>query len=86
MIAKYGYEKKSDCLITIDLNHNGIDIDVESKLQKLFARHIEEAVKEVLTEMKIVNAKVDVKDFGALDFVVKARMRTVIKRALSEGE
>lgn len=85
MTAKYGYARKSDCIITVDLTNETIDIEVDSKVQKLFGLHIEEAIRGVLTEMKIVGAKVHVEDYGALDFVIKARTKTAINQALNRG-
>ncbi|NME36372.1 MULTISPECIES: citrate lyase acyl carrier protein [Fusobacterium] len=86
MIGICGNEKDSDVLITVDLNHEGIEIIIESKLKKMFGKLMEKAVKEVIEEMSIKNAKILVQDFGALDFVIKARTRTAIRRAMNGGE
>lgn len=85
MIGICGNEKDSDALVTVDLDNNGIEIIIESKLKKMFGKLMEKAVEEVLDEMKIENAKVIVKDFGALDFVIKGRTRTAIRRATAGG-
>lgn len=84
MIEVCGNEKDSDVLVTVDLNCNGIEIIIESKLKKMFGKLMEKAVKETLEEMEIKNAKILVQDFGALDFVIKARTKTAIRRAISE--
>ncbi len=84
MIGVCGNEKDSDVLVTVDLNCNGIEIIIESKLKKMFGKLMEKAVKETLEEMEIKNAKILVQDFGALDFVIKARTKTAIRRAISE--
>lgn len=47
---------------------------------------MEIAVREVLDDMKVENAKVLVQDFGALDFVIKGRTRTAVRRAMTGGE
>lgn len=44
---------------------------------------MEKAVREVLEDMKVENAKVLVQDFGALDFVIKGRTRTAVRRAMA---
>jgi len=80
-----GNEKASDVLITVDLVFNGIEINITSKLKGMFGKHMEIAIKEIIEEMEIKNIKVDVLDFGALDFIIKARTKTAIKRALSKG-
>lgn len=86
MIGVCGNEKDSDALVTVDLSYTGISIEIESKLKKMFGKLIEKAVREILAEMKIKNAKILVKDFGALDFVIKGRTRTAVRRALSGGD
>lgn len=86
MIGVCGNEKDSDALVTVDLSYTGISIEIESKLKKMFGKFIEKAVREILAEMNIENAKVLVKDFGALDFVIKGRTRTAIRRALLGGD
>lgn len=84
MAGVCGNEKDSDVLVTVDLEHNGIEIIIESKLKKMFGKLMEKAVREVLEEMEVKDAKVLVQDFGALDFVIKGRTRTAIRRARAE--
>ena len=86
MIGICGNEKSSDVLVTVDLNNNGIEVIIESKLKKMFGKLMEKAVREVLEEMNVENAKVLVLDFGALDFVIKARTRTAVRRAMVGGK
>lgn len=86
MVGVCGNEKDSDALITINLDNRGIEILIESKNKKMFGNLMEKAVKEVLTDMKVDNAKVLVQDFGALDFVIKGRTRTAVRRAIAGGE
>lgn len=86
MVGVCGNEKDSDALVTINLDSIGIEILIESKNKKMFGNLMEKAVKEVLTDMKVDNAKVLVQDFGALDFVIKGRTRTAVRRAIAGGE
>lgn len=86
MIGICGNEKSSDVLVTVDLNNNGIEVIIESKLKKMFGKLMEKAVREVLEDMKVENAKVLVQDFGALDFVIKGRTRTAVRRAMNGGD
>ena len=73
MVGVCGNEKDSDALVTVNLDNVGIEIEIESKNKKMFGNLMEKAVREVLADMKIENAKVLVQDFGALDFVIKGR-------------
>lgn len=86
MVGVCGNEKDSDVLVTVDLDFQGIEITIESKLKKMFGKLMEKAVREVLEDMKVENAKVLVQDFGALDFVIKGRTRTAIRRAMNGGD
>ena len=86
MVGVCGNEKDSDALVTVNLDNVGIKIEIESKNKKMFGNLMEKAVREVLADMKIENAKVLVQDFGALDFVIKGRTRTAVRRAVSGGE
>ncbi|WP_461613917.1 citrate lyase acyl carrier protein [Clostridium sp. Marseille-QA1073] len=82
MIGIAGNEKSDDVLVKVQLDEvEGIIIDIKSKIKKIFGRHMEIAVREALSELNVENAKVEVEDFGALDFVIKARVKTAVKRA-----
>lgn len=85
MIGTCGNEKASDCVVTVDLNNQGIEVEVVSKLRYMFGELMEKAVKEALTEINVENAKVKIEDFGALDFIIKARTKTAAKRAQRGG-
>ena len=86
MIGICGNEKDSDVLVTVDLDYQGIEINIESKLKKMFGKLMEKAVREVLEDMEVKNAKVLVQDFGALDFVIRGRVRTAVRRAMNGGD
>ncbi len=85
MVGICGNEKDSDALVTVNLDNIGTEIIIESKIKDMFGKLMEKAVREVLDEMKVENAKVLVQDFGALDFVIKGRTRTAVRRALTGG-
>ena len=87
MIGICGYEKDSDALVMVELRKNkGREIVIQSKLEDMFEDYLKNDIIEILDEMKIDNVKVVLKDYGALDFVVKARTKTAIKRALKGTE
>jgi len=82
MIGQAGREKGDDVLVNVNLNtSDGVNVDIESKVKQLFEKQIEKSVKDVLNEMNIKNAHVTLKDQGALDFVIRARVKTAIRRA-----
>lgn len=87
MVGICGYEKDSDALVMVELEKNkGRKIEIHSKLEDMFKDYLKNDIVEILDEMKIDNVKVILKDYGALDFVVKARTKTAIKRALKGSE
>ncbi len=75
-----GQLRKCDAKVSIDLDVKGIEIKIISKFDKMFKTHIEKAVRDVLGEQDILNAKVVVEDDGALDFTIRARTRTALRR------
>ena len=87
MIGEAGREKSDDVLVQVNIDTSeGIKIDLESKVKQLFGKQIEKSVKEVLEEMNVKNALAKLKDEGALDFVIRARVKTAIKRAIKRAE
>mgnify|MGYP004554970161 FL=1 len=77
-----GREKPQDCIVTVDLERkSGIEIQLNSKMEKMFGDAIQKAIREALSEMNVKAANVKVDDFGSLDFVIKARIKTAVKRA-----
>ncbi|MEW8955271.1 citrate lyase acyl carrier protein [Clostridium sp.] len=82
MIAVAGSDKADDVLVTVDLSYeDNILVDLKSKNKALFGKQIENVVREVAEEMNVKNASFKLEDFGALDFVIRARVKTAIKRA-----
>lgn len=82
MIGTAGNEKSDDVLVKVDLGYNeGLDIELKSKIEKLFGKQIIKCAKDQLESLGVKNAKVEIIDFGALDFVIKARIKTAVDRA-----
>ncbi len=86
MVGICGTEEESDVLVKVSLGGDEIVVNLTSRNKILFGRHIEKAVKESCKALNINGAVVEVKDFGALDFVIRARTKTAIKDALREVE
>lgn len=82
MIVTYGHEKKSDCLVTVELIDKGISVELTSKVETLFGSQIKHTAMAVANEMNIDNAIITIKDYGALDFIIRARLKTAFRRAL----
>lgn len=76
-----GKYERSDCLVTIAPSESMI-IEIKSKVQKLFGKAIEKTVREVLKDNNLQNICVIVNDYGALDWVIRARLECALKRAV----
>lgn len=76
---------KSDCYVELELTEfGGIEIDLKSKVEKLYGNHIDSLVTEILSFFEINHARVKIMDSGALDFVIAARIEAAIKKLLPQ--
>ena len=76
-----GTMESSDAYVEIEPGDNGLQIHVESVVERQFGAAIEAAVQDVLREQQVEQAVVRVADRGALDCVLRARVETAILRA-----
>lgn len=67
-------------------NTGGIVININSTVKHMFFNHIKKAAEEVVNETDIKNVVIDVDDYGALDFCIRARTRMAIRRAIKSLE
>lgn len=81
-IAKAGSVESNDILIMISPGEGSLDIEVESVVYKQFGESIRDIILNTLNEEGINDAKVIAKDKGALDFTIKARVKTCVKRGM----
>lgn len=82
--AQSGIEKKHDAEIIVSPAEPGagIKIKITSPAATEFGAQITATIQAVFAEQGILDADVVVKDKGALDFVLRARTETAIRRAL----
>ena len=81
MIGIAGNEK-DDARITVDLSHpKGIEIKIISKMKNLFEDQVTTLILNTLEELKVPNAKITYEDFGGLDFIIKARLKSAVRKA-----
>lgn len=74
-----GSLESNDCLVTIE-NHSKTEIHIDSIVGHLFYDQILKAIEETLEEQKVTAVKVTVKDKGALDYTIRARLIVAIRR------
>lgn len=76
-----GTMESSDIMITMEPGGNGLEIELESTVEKQFGQEIRKVMEEVLRESGVASAKVKAVDKGALDCVIRARLKTAVHRA-----
>lgn len=74
-----GSMESNDCLITVKTS-NELIITIQSIVYDFFHDQIERVIKETLSELNINHIHVICQDKGALDYTIKARLITAIKR------
>jgi len=80
--AKAGTMESNDIYVMIMPNpKGGIEINLQSIVMKQFGDEIEKVIRVTLEEFGVKNIIVNAQDKGALNYTIKARMETAIKRA-----
>lgn len=81
-IAKAGTLESNDIYIMVMPNdEGGIELDLESIVIKQFGDEIRKTILDTLSDLGIEKAIVKAQDKGALDYTIKARVETAVKRA-----
>ncbi|MEI6057283.1 MAG: aldolase/citrate lyase family protein [Lentisphaerota bacterium] len=76
---------KSDCRIFYTSHEEGgRKIEVQSKVDVFYGKSIYELAEKTLAELAIDNCHLKIEDFGALPYVIQARIEAVIKTAHPE--
>lgn len=81
-----GTDKKGDLQVTLEIGGSGRQIEIHSKVEKKFGEAIRQDITAILNLYHLDDVRILVEDRGALDFAVKARVETAVKRALKEGK
>lgn len=77
-----GTLESSDIQIIIEPKEEaGIEIELNSSVEKQFGRQIRKVIAETLESLKVENARVIAADKGALDCTIKARVQCAAHRA-----
>ncbi len=75
---------KSDCKVQFELmQHGGLQVDINSKVAALYGKSIDKLAREILGFFEIENALLTIKDNGALDFILSARIEAAIKKVIN---
>lgn len=81
--AKAGTMESNDIYIMVMPNEEGgIELELDSIVMKQFGEEIERVIRDTLKELNVKNVKIKAQDKGALNYTIKARVETAIKRAM----
>lgn len=83
--AVAGTLESSDCMVTVEPAEQ-VTVEVRSVVYQQFGEDIEASVRQVLENMGITGGLVRVNDMGAVDWVIRARLETAVRRSGKGGE
>ena len=86
--AQAGSDKKSDVLVTVSpCEELAVKLVATPTIQKQFGAQIEQVTRQAAADEGVDGAYIEVKDGGgALDFGIRARVRTALRRAKGVAE
>ena len=74
---------RSDCLVQVErVSSGGITINLDSKVEKLYGRSIRELAIRMLEHFGLAHVRVEIRDSGALEFVLAARLEAALKQVI----
>ena len=82
-----GEKVRSDCLVRIEpTSSGGIRIDLKSRVETLYGRSILELTRSVMKHFGVDNARIEIQDSGALEFVLAARLEAALKQVVDSDK
>ena len=83
-VGNKGDRIRSDCQVRLQLlSKGGINIKLQSKVERMFGEQIRQQALEVLESLGILHASLEIEDTGALPFVIGARIEAAVKQLRS---
>jgi len=81
-----GTMESSDIMVEIIPWDKDLEINLKSDVKEQFGKQITALVKNIIDENGVKNACINLNDKGALDFVIKARVKTALYRSTKGGK
>ncbi|MCS7232760.1 MAG: citrate lyase acyl carrier protein [Synergistetes bacterium] len=78
--AVAGSLESCDCLVMVK-PYETLKVDIESVVMERYGRRIKQIVEDTIRELGIVKGYFKVQDRGALDYCIRARLKSAIRRA-----
>ncbi len=82
--AMAGTLESSDVFVTVEPNADLV-LELESVVLEQFGDDIRTAVNDTLTQMEVTGCRISLKDRGALECTIRARVETALLRAAKEA-
>ena len=79
--ATAGTMESSDVIVEVAPSDSGLEIEVSSIVMNQFGDAIKATVEGVAKEYGVDRASITVNDRGAVDWTIRARVETALKRA-----
>ena len=79
-LATAGTMESSDAYVEVEPLTSGVEIEIQSVVYQQFGDSIRQSVLDVINEEGVTSVRVRIVDRGALDPVIRARVRTAIRR------
>jgi citrate lyase subunit beta/citryl-CoA lyase len=83
MEARSGTDAKGDCIVTVADGHEA-QIAVLAKSQRLLEAGLRAVAEETVAQLGASDVSVEISDFGALDYVIAARIETAVRAVRTE--
>lgn len=85
--AKAGLEERGDLVVCLAPGEagSGIRIEIESNVKSMFGDQIRASALSIVEAYGLTDLKIAIRDQGALDYAIRARVQAAIARALKEN-
>ncbi|MFC2098204.1 aldolase/citrate lyase family protein [Bacteroidota bacterium] len=85
--GNHGDRIRSDCQVEIELQSSGgIKLDIQSRVYALYGQSIRSLALRMMEHFGIPDARILIRDSGALEFVLAARIEAAVKKAISSDK
>ena len=71
----------NDCFVRLYPGNGKIELEIKSPVMNLFGKQIEKTILDTLEANGVTSCKLYLEDKGALDYTIKARVETAVKRS-----
>jgi citrate lyase subunit beta/citryl-CoA lyase len=82
--GRFGVKLQSDCRVTYS-PYGELNLNIKSSVMSFFGESLKELVRATMDQLGVQQGSLQLEDFGALPFVIQARIEDVIHRAFPDN-